>query len=209
MPDNIYAYILTDDEQRDEAIGTMLNANVPRENIYIDKDYALDGSRPQFGELTNAISSGDVLLVRNFDDLGADFSEVMEHWATLVDGIGADIVLLEEPVMDTRYRRDIVGRYASEVMFAILRYASRRQKDDERLRRERRNKNQREKIHEAQGRGIKFGRPRKTLPSGMDEVFDRYKSKDLTLSDAVNILGVSRNTFYRRYNEYKARVGSK
>lgn len=47
-------------------------------------------------------------------------------------------------------------------------------------------------------RGVKFGRPSVQDPENIDEVLALYKDRKITSSQACEMCGLTRGTFYRR-----------
>ncbi len=52
-------------------------------------------------------------------------------------------------------------------------------------------------------KGIKFGRPKVNLPQNHYEIFDGYICKNLSCQKAIELLDVSRGTFFRLLKNYK------
>ena len=62
---------------------------------------------------------------------------------------------------------------------------------------------QRQGIDIALAQGIKFGRPKINKPDNFDEVIARWKNKEITAREAMELLNLKTNTFYNMVNEYK------
>ena len=56
-------------------------------------------------------------------------------------------------------------------------------------------------IRTAKARGVKFGRPRITLPNNFEIVARQYLNKEITNKKACEILGMTRGSFFRYMKE--------
>ena len=63
---------------------------------------------------------------------------------------------------------------------------------------------QAEGIRIAKEKGVKFGRPKSTLPHNTNDILDKYINKELTNTIATQLIGVSRGTFFRLVKERKS-----
>ena len=63
---------------------------------------------------------------------------------------------------------------------------------------------QAEGIRIAKEKGVKFGRPKSTLPPNTNDILDKYINKVLTNTIATQLIGVSRGTFFRLVKERKS-----
>lgn len=72
---------------------------------------------------------------------------------------------------------------------------------------EKRSKRQAEGIEAALNRGVKFGRkPIEVKAKAFEEVYMRWKSGEITAVQAMKILELKPNTFYRRVHDYEGQV---
>lgn len=62
---------------------------------------------------------------------------------------------------------------------------------------------QAEGIRIAKEKGVKFGRPKATLPPNTSDILDKYINKELTNIIATQLIGVSRGTFFRLVKDRK------
>ena len=66
---------------------------------------------------------------------------------------------------------------------------------------------QAEGIAAAKARGVKFGRPSMPLPENFQEVYGRWKEKELTLKQAARACGLSQSTFYDKARRFEKKMG--
>lgn len=62
---------------------------------------------------------------------------------------------------------------------------------------------QAEGIAAAKARGVKLGRPPKSLPSNFYEVYQKWSGKRISISEAAKECGMPRSTFYYKAKVYK------
>ena len=65
------------------------------------------------------------------------------------------------------------------------------------------NKDKQSGIKIAKEKGIKFGRPKANLPKNHLEIFDGYICKELSSERAMELLEVSRGTFFKLLKVYR------
>jgi DNA invertase Pin-like site-specific DNA recombinase len=79
MPKNIgYVRVSSTDQNEDRQLIAMHRAQVPAENIFLDKQSGKDFNRPAYQEMLKILESGDVLFIKSIDRLGRDYSEILK-----------------------------------------------------------------------------------------------------------------------------------
>ena len=122
---------------------------------------------------------------------------ILEEWSRITKIIGADIKVLDMPLLDTSVEgKNLVGKFISDIVLQVLSFVA----ENERINIKQR---QAEGIRIAKEKGVKFGRPKSVLPPNTDDILDKYKNKELSNIEAANQLGVSRGTFFRLLKERK------
>ena len=191
----VYAYAVASKEEFSKRISRLSELNIPDKNIYSDiKEGNAKNARSSWNALAEKIGEGDILYCQSFDDLGRDCREILDNWNLLTREKEADIAILDYPLLDTRWRKDVLGDFVSEMVRDILGYMA--GKHEERL------LIQRKGIREAMEQGVRFGRPKKELPGGFGEALASYLGGEKNLDDAAASCGMSRSTFYRKTKEY-------
>ncbi|WP_353652166.1 hypothetical protein [Bacillus sp. AFS077874] len=69
--------------------------------------------------------------------------------------------------------------------------------------RDRIRKRQREGIDAALQNGVKFGRPKTKLNEEFIEIYNRWKSGEMTAVRAIKEIGVKKTTFYKLVKEHE------
>ncbi len=194
----IYGYIRvsTLEQNEDRQLLALQQAAVSADHIYTDKLSGKDFNRPQYKKLLRKLSAGDLLYVLSIDRLGRNYAEIQEQWRVLTREIGADICILDMPLLDTRRDKDLMGTFISDLVLQILSFVAQNE-------REAIHKRQAEGIAAARLRGIRFGRPRQVLPQDFDEIVLAWKKGSITLDEALEKCHISRSTFYRRVKDVK------
>ena len=82
---NIYGYVRVSsiDQNEDRQLIVMDENNVPKGNIYIDKQSGKDFERPQYKKLVKKLKSGDLLYILSIDRLGRNYEDIQKQWRIL------------------------------------------------------------------------------------------------------------------------------
>ena len=196
---NVYGYVRvsTRDQNEDRQLIAMEGLAIPEKNIYIDKQSGKDFERPQYKKLVRRLKKDDLLYIKSIDRLGRNYEEIQNQWRILTKEKGVDIVVLDMPLLDTRRGKDLVGTFLSDIVLQVLSFVAENERTNIRQR-------QAEGIAAAKARGVRFGRPPAPLPPHFHEVYQRWRSKKISVSQAAMECGMPRSTFF-----YKARIYEK
>ena len=194
---NIYGYcrVSSRDQNEDRQLITMKEMNVPEKNVFVDKQSGKDFDRPQYKKLMRRIKAGDVLFVKSIDRLGRNYKDILEQWKIITKDKGADIVIIDMPLLDTRKNKDLLGTFISDLVLALLSYISENERSTIRLR-------QAEGIAAAKEKGIRFGRPQKPLPENFHDVYQRWKMKKITIKQAAEECGMPKSSFFDKAKQF-------
>ena len=195
----IYAYIRvsTKHQNIDRQYEEIKALGIDDKYIYIDKESGKDFDRTKYQKLIKKIKKDDLLIIKSIDRLGRNYHMILEEWARITKTIGADIKVLDMPLLDTRIEgKNLVGKFISDIVLQVLSFVA----ENERINIKQR---QAEGIRIAKEKGVKFGRPKAILPSNTNSILDKYLTKELTNVEAAKAIGVSRGTFFRLVKERK------
>ena len=192
-----YGYIRVSTLEQNEArqIDAMDSAGISRECLFIDKRSGKDFNRPAWKRLKRTMKHGDLLVVQSLDRLGRNYEEIIEEWQGLVKAKGANIRVLDMPLLDTTNKENgLLGRFVSDIVLQILSFVSEN---------ERRNikERQRQGIAAAKARGVRFGRPRVGDEGQITECLGAIREGSLSVRDAAGICRVSPMTIRRRMED--------
>ena len=166
-----YARVSSYEQNEDRQIIALKEMGVPEKQIYIDKQSGKDFDRPQYKRLLRELDEDCVLFVKSIDRLGRNYADLNEQWRRITKEKGADIVVIDMPILDTRRERNLVGTLMSDIVLALLSYVAENERVNIRQR-------QAEGIAAAKARGVKFGRPQVPLPENFDEVCKQWREKN-------------------------------
>lgn len=178
-------------QHEDRQLIAMMELGIPEKNIYVDKQSGKDFNRPQYQKLLRKIGEDSVIYIKSIDRLGRNYTEIQEQWRIITKEKKADIVVLDMPLLDTRRGKDLMGTFLSDIVLSLLSYVA----DNERINIRQR---QAEGIAAAKARGIRFGRPPLPLPDNFYIVYDEWKAKKISLTEASKKCGLPKGTFYSK-----------
>ena len=100
----IYGYVRVSstDQNEERQMVALAEAGVVAKNIFMDKQSGKSFDRPQYKKMVNKLKSGDLLYVLSIDRLGRNYEEIQNQWRIITKEIGADICVLDMPLLDTR-----------------------------------------------------------------------------------------------------------
>lgn len=127
MANNIsFGYIRVSSKDQNEArqIEKMRELGIDERHIFIDKESGKDFDREQYKALVTMLRDGDVLYIPSIDRLGRNYNEILTQWSVITKDKGADIVVLDMPLLDTRNDRDLTGTLISDIVLQLLSYVA-------------------------------------------------------------------------------------
>lgn len=186
-----YVRVSTAEQNEERQLAAMQKCGVPKERLYIDKVSGKNFNRPQYMKLVSQLRFGDVLFVLSIDRLGRNYAEILQEWRNLTKQIGADICVIDMPLLDTRYGKDLLGTFIADLTLQILAFVSESEWRNIKSR-------QKQGIAAAKARGVVFGRPKLTLPNDFTSLVAEWKEKRLSLQELLEKCNMSKSTLYRR-----------
>ena len=123
---NLYGYIRvsTRDQNEDRQLIALRELKIPEKNIFMDKQSGKDFNRPQYKRLVRKLKKDDLLYIKSIDRLGRNYAEILEQWRLLTQTKGADIVVLDMPLLDTRRGKDLMGTFLSDIVLQVLSFVA-------------------------------------------------------------------------------------
>ena len=193
-----YAYIRvsTKGQKIDRQYEEIKKLNIDDKFIYIDKESGKDFERKNYKRLIKRLKANDLVIIKSIDRLGRNYDMIIEEWSKITKKIGANIKVIDMPLLDTSNENDLIRKFTSDIVLQILSFVA----ENERINIKER---QAEGIKIAKEKGIKFGRPKVNLPQNYIEIFYGYLCKDLSCEKALELLDISRGTFFRLVKRYK------
>ena len=194
----VYGYIRVSsmDQNEDRQRIALRGKGVPERNLYIDKQSGKNFERANYQRLTRRLKEGDLLYVHSIDRLGRNYKEIQEQWRVLTKEKGADVCVLDMPLLDTRNGKDLMGTFIADLVLQILSFVAQSERENIR-------KRQAEGIAAAKARGVKFGRPALPLPENFYAVHKAWRGKKIALRQAAAACGMPVGTFYAKAVRYE------
>ena len=186
-----YARVSSKSQNLTRQIDRFLEMGIEKKHIFADKLSGKDFERKNYEKLIRVIKKGDLLVVASIDRLGRNYDMILKEWTRITKTIGADILVLDMPLLDTRSRSgDLTGRFISDLVLQILSYVAQKERENIRER-------QKEGIASAKKRGVQFGRPANPPPENILEIVHEYKEKHINYSEALKRANMKKSTFYQ------------
>lgn len=188
----IYAYarVSSTDQNLARQLEAFEHFGVDRKNVYTDKKSGKDFERKGYIRLVKKLNPGDLLVIKSIDRLGRDYDAIIAEWANVTNTLGADILVLDMPLLDTRTKANtLVGKFISDVVLQVLSFVAENERANIKTR-------QAEGIAIAKARGIKFGRPPREYSQEFIEIAVKYKQQSVALRDALILADTSKTNFY-------------
>ena len=188
----LYARVSSREQHEDRQIEALTNYGVSKDNIIVDKCSGKDTEREGYQYLKKQIlRSGDTLVIKELDRLSRSKSDIKRELEYFKNN-GIYVKILDIPTTLTDFPpeqmwiMDMINAILIEVLGSIA--------ENERLKIRRR---QREGIDAAKKKNIKFGRPALELPENWKIVMQAVEAKQITVSQAIDQLHISRSSYYR------------
>lgn len=193
---NVYGYarVSSTDQHEDRQMRALLSYEVAEQNIYLDKQSGKDFDRPQYQKLLYQLRKGDLLYVMSIDRLGRNYEEIQQQWRILTKDIGIDVCVIDMPLLDTRYGKDLLGTFIADLVLQILSFTAQNERENIK-------KRQAQGIAAAKAKGVKFGRPPIPLPKEFRSIVSQWENKEMHISDVLALCHMSETTFYRKLKE--------
>lgn len=189
-----YIRVSSTDQNEDRQKIAMDTKNVPRKNIFMDKQSGKDFERPQYRRLVRKLKRGDLLYLLSIDRLGRNYKEVQEQWRILTKDKGVDICVIDMPLLDTRTAKDLMGTFIADLVLQILSFVAENERANIK-------KRQAQGIAAAKARGVRFGRPEKPVPKNFVDIVRQWERHEISTPEALRLCDMSRPTFYRKIRE--------
>lgn len=198
----IYGYVRVSstDQNEERQMVALAEAGVSEKNIFMDKQSGKSFDRPQYKRLVKKLKSGDLLYVLSIDRLGRNYEEIQNQWRVITKEVGADICVLDMPLLDTRQGKDLMGTFIADLVLQILSFVAQSERENIKKRQE-------QGIAAAKAKGVRFGRPEIPLPDNFGKLVKDWEKKRISFEEILKICNMSEATFYRKLREYRIRKG--
>ena len=186
-----YVRVSTIEQNESRQLITLETYGVKKKNIFMDKQSGKNFERPNYKRLLKKLKPGDLLVIQSIDRLGRNYIEVLEQWRVITKEKGADVLVLDMALLDTRRGKDLLGTFIADLVLQILSFVAQTERENIRIR-------QAQGIAAAKMRGVKFGRPPEKLEPLFYTTCERWKRGEITGTKAAKICGMPLSSFRDR-----------
>lgn len=195
MSNYAYGRVSAKDQKLERQLDAFMRCGITFNKIYCDKKSGKDFERDQYKKMIKKIKTGDLLVIKSIDRLGRNYDAIIIEWKHITQDVGADILVLDMPFLDTRTYKNLIGRLIADIVLQLLSFVAENERENIRSR-------QAEGIAIAKQKGVRFGRPRVTIPSNFSEVAAAYLSRKISYAEALRLTNLRPTTFYRYIKGY-------
>ena len=192
-----YVRVSTSEQNEERQLIKMRELDIPERFIFVDKMSGKTMGRPEYQKMKLCLRRGDVLYLDELSRLGRNYDDILAEWRELVS-VGVDIICLDNPdIFNTQKWKEMgdVGKVMQDTILSLLAYVA----DTERQKMLRR---QREGIAVAKAAGKYKGRKKIAInEKHLTAEIEKWQRGEQTAREAMRVLGVKPNTFYRRAKE--------
>ncbi len=196
---NTYAYarVSARDQNLQRQIAAFTDFGIQKNRIFCDKKSGKDFERIGYKRLLKRLKHGDLLVIKSIDRLGRNYDQIIKEWSNITGTIGADILVLDMPLLDTRTKADsLVGKFISDIVLQVLSFVAQNERENIKAR-------QADGIRIAIEKGVKFGRPRRAYSEDFIAVAKDYMQKRISSKTAMDMLGLKQFNLYYHINRIK------
>lgn len=194
-----YCRVSSIDQNEARQILKMKSLGVEDRYIFVDKQSGKDFNRPEYQLMKRFCEEGDLIYIDSLDRLGRNYDNIITEWKHITRIVNANIVCLDnETLFDSRKFKSMgdIGKLMEDQFLSLLSYVA---------------EQERKKIKQRQAEGIVIakyqgkykGRKKIEINYEFENIYVKWKNREITAVKAMKLLGFKRNTFYRRVKEYE------
>ena len=190
-----YGRVSSKEQNEERQLHQARELGIDERDIYIDKKSGKDFDRVQYLLIKRQLRPSDILFISSIDRLGRNYDLILSEYRSIVD-MGCDIVVLDMPLLDTRnIEGGLTKKFISDLFLQVMSYVAEQERLNIRAR-------QRQGIDIAKANG-KFKGRKRIDRENFAEVYSTWKTGEITARQAMNILNLKSNTFYRRVKAFE------
>ena len=199
----VFNYIRVSSKEQNEArqVEAMNKFNIDN-NIngaiqLIDKASGTNTDRDNLQLLLKVVGKGDLVVIKSIDRLSRNYKECKQLWEEITSK-GADIVVIDMLMLDTRQYKDLLGNFISDLILSVLGYVAEQETEFRKQR-------QLEGIKIAKEQGKHLGRPKAEYPNNWEQEYRAWKEGTQTAKVTMDNLELKRTTFYKLVKQYEGK----
>ena len=195
-----YARVSSREQNLGRQIEAFKNLGADEREIICDKESGKDLERTGYQALKNAmLRSGDTLVVKSLDRLSRNKSDIKNELQYFKDhNIRVRVIDLPTTMMELPPGQEWVFDMVNNILIEVLGTIAEQERLTIRAR-------QREGIDSAKKRNKHLGRPKTKKPENWEDVYTKWRNGEITAREAMSLLGVGKNVFYRWVGDEKDR----
>lgn len=164
--------------------------------IFEDRLSGKNFDRPQYRALKEIVKMGDVIIIKELDRLGRNYEEIKKELAEF-SLKGIKVRILDMPLFNVE--DPTLNSLLNNLVVELLSYIAQKEREKIQAR-------VKEGLKNAKEKGIKLGRPSRTLPSNFEKYYKKWRAGEVTAVEFAKLIGVSRVTLYRYIKDYEEEV---
>lgn len=192
-----YARVSSTEQNLDRQILALKEYVSDEKNIVVDKASGKDTDREGYQALKGifGLREGDTLYVTSLDRLSRNKEDIKRELQWFKEKkIRLKILDLPTSLIEVPDGQQWILEMIQNVLIEVLSSIA----EQERLTIRKR---QREGIDAAKKAGKHLGRPALSIPDNFNDVYEEWKNGEITAKKAMQILGMSSSSFYRKVRE--------
>lgn len=214
MVNEIYGYarVSTKEQNLSRQLEQLKEFGISERNIRCDKISGKTFNRKEYNALVGTsetaplLRKGDLLVIVSLDRLGRNYMEIKDQWNYIINDIGADIVVLDMPLLDTRQADDNLDKkFIADLVLQILSYVAQKELENTRHRQ----KQGMEVMPIINGKktslktGRPTGRPSAVYPDMWKVYYEKWRLGEITAKSCMETLDLKKSTFYKLVGRYE------
>lgn len=100
-----YLRVSSKDQNLDRQYAALASYQIPKKNMYVDKMSGKDFKRNAYQRMIRSVKKGDLIIIKSIDRLGRNYDDIMKEWRRITKEIGADIEVVDMPLLNRRAAR--------------------------------------------------------------------------------------------------------
>lgn len=186
----VYGYVRVSTDHQDYArqIEALKKLGVKERNIFKDKKSGKDFNRDEFRKLMQIIESDDCIVVLELDRFGRNMTEIRNHWYWITQQKRTNIVVVDQPILNTNLGIRGLGNFVSELILAVFSLMAE-------IERSLINKRMRDGLRRVKLEGKKLGRKQKPIPKSFWNIKESFLANEKSQNQASRELGIDPKTF--------------
>ena len=187
-----YARVSSKEQNLDRQIIALKEQGIEERNIIVDKESGKDLDRKGYQALKKTmLRRGDTLVIKSLDRLSrnkCDIKKELEYYKE--NGIRLMVLDLPTTMMELPEGQEWVFEMVNNILIEVLGTIAQQERETIRQR-------QAEGIAAAKDKGVYRGRKPIEKPENWNEVIAEMQSGAITATKAMELLGMTRTTFYK------------